>query len=105
MDSASLLAFDEIAATTGLALWPATVTINGASLAATVVPPRTSLTLSEFADVPENLPLIVRISKSILPISPPLHTILIHDTRRYKIRSATGSAHESQWTLTCDPSP
>jgi len=102
MDAADLLAFDELAADAGQALWPATVTIAGTDYAATVPeqPPRATLGMG---GTTEEEDLVLWILKADLATAPARDSFLTFATRSYHIRSISGGDGDACWTLRCEP--
>ena len=102
MDSADLLAFDQLATETAEALWPATVTIGGTDYDATVPeqPPRASLGMGGSTEEED---LVVWIRKENLPTAPVRDSFLTYYGRRYHIRSSSAAAGDACWTLRCEP--
>jgi hypothetical protein len=77
MNSTQLLAFSQLSAATGEALWPATVTLGGTDYACAVVRPRQGHQLGPFSDDPEAVTLTVRIRKALLATEPAENTAVI----------------------------
>lgn len=105
MEAADLLEFDELAAETGLALWPATITLGGVVVAAAVVPPRQGSLLSDFSQDPQPAELVARVLKSMVPNPPAENAALVWNSAKWKIRSVSGGDGDANWTLRCEPSP
>lgn len=104
MKASSLRAFSELSAAAGSSLWGTTVTIGGSGIAATLIPPDESATLSDYAEEPGFIPLIVRIRKADLATAPARDTYLTWNSRRWKVRSVQPDRPtEAEHVLTCEP--
>ena len=102
MDAADLLAFDELAAATAVAIWEATVTIGGTDYTATI-PEQPSRGLLGMGGEEQEADLVVWIQKSVLATAPARDSALTSAGRIYHIRSISGGAADACWTLRCEP--